>query len=67
MRMKQTVTPELRVAPKLNAHEKDFQIRYASVEARLTALNKHPWRLKAMFMGNTLIVCGLAVSLLFTL
>ena len=64
MRMEQSVTPELRVALELEAHEKECAVRYASVENQLTMLDKRMWRLEAMIMGSTVIIVGLAASLL---
>ena len=65
--MEQSVTPELRVALELEAHEKECAVRYASVENQLTSLDKRMWRLEAMIMGSTVIVVGLASSLLMKL
>lgn len=67
MKMAQEVTPELRVALELEAHEKECAIRYASVEDKLSGLDKRLWRLEAMIMGSTVIVVGLAASLLMKL
>ena len=67
MKMAQEVTPELRVALELEAHEKECAVRYASVEDKLSALDKRLWRLEAMIMGSTIIVVGLAASLLMKL
>tara|TARA_R100000951_G_scaffold64807_1_gene54680 strand:+ start:78 stop:281 length:204 start_codon:yes stop_codon:yes gene_type:complete len=67
MKMEQSVTPELRVALELQAHEKECAVRYASVEDKLSALDKRLWRLEAMIMGSTVIVVGLAASLLMKL
>ena len=64
MKLEQSVTPELRVALELEAHEKECAIRYANVETQLSMLDKRMWRLEAMIMGSTLIVVGLAASLL---
>jgi len=64
--MKQTleVTPELRVSLDLEAHEKECAVRYASVEDKLAGLDKRLWRLEAMIMGSTVVIVGLAASLL---
>ena len=64
--MKQTleVTPELRVSLDLEAHEKECAIRYKAVEDKLSALDKRLWRLEAMIMGSTMVIVGLAASLL---
>ena len=67
MKMEQSVTPELRVALELEAHEKECAVRYASVEDKLSALDKRLWRLEAMIMGSTVVIVGLASSLLMKL
>ena len=67
MQLEQSVTPELRVAIELEAHEKECAIRYQSVEDKLTGLDKRLWRLEAMVMGSTVVIVGLAGSLLMKL
>lgn len=67
MNLEQSVTPELRVAIELEAHEKECAIRYASVEDKLSGLDKRLWRLEAMVMGSTVVIIGLAGSLLMKL
>ena len=64
--MKQTleVSPELRVALDLEAHEKECAVRYKAVDDKLSALDKRLWRLEAMIMGSTVVIVGLAASLL---
>ena len=64
--MKQTleVSPELRVSLDLEAHEKECAVRYKAVEDKLSALDKRLWRLEAMIMGSTVVIVGLAGSLL---
>ena len=66
MKMEQSsdLTPELRVQLELNAHEKECAIRYANVENQLSMLDKRMWRLEAMIMGSTVVIVGLAASLL---
>jgi|TARA_B100000963_G_C22128298_1_gene452142 hypothetical protein len=64
MKMSQEVSPELRVAIELEAHEKECAVRYKAVEDKLSGLDKRLWRLEAMIMGSTVIVVGLASSLL---
>ena len=64
MKLEQSVTPELRVALELEAHEKECAIRYANVETQLSMLDKRMWRLEALIMGSTVIIVGLAASLL---
>ena len=48
----------------LDAHERECAIRYQSVQDKLDALDKRMWRLEAMIMGSTVIIVGLAASLL---
>ena len=48
----------------LDAHERECAIRYASVQDKLDALDKRLWRLEAMIMGSTVIIVGLAASML---
>ena len=67
MNLEQQVTPELRVALELEAHEKECAIRYASVEDKLSGLDKRMWRIEAMIMGSTILLVGLAASLLMKL
>ena len=64
MKMSQEVSPELRVALELEAHEKECAVRYKAVEDKLSGLDKRLWRLEAMIMGSTVIVVGLAATLL---
>jgi len=64
MKIEQAITPELRVALELEAHEKECAVRYASVEDKLSGLDKRLWRLEAMIMGSTVIVVGLAATLI---
>jgi len=67
MQLSQEVTPELRVALELEAHEKECAVRYQSVENQLTMLDKRMWRIEAMIMGSTILLVGLASSLLMKL
>ena len=62
--MKQQMTNELQVAMELEAHEKECAIRYEAVEDKLKTLDRRMWRLEAMIMGSTLIMVGLAATLL---
>jgi len=64
MKTAQEVSPELRVAIELEAHEKECAVRYKAVEDKLSGLDKRLWRLEAMIMGSTVIFVGLASSLL---
>ena len=67
MKLEQSVTPELRVALELEAHEKECAIRYTNVETQLSMLDKRLWRLEAMIMASTIVIVGLAGSLLMKL
>jgi hypothetical protein len=62
--MKMSLEPELKVQLELEAHEKECAVRYQAVGEKLEALDKRMWRLEAMIMGSTIIVVGLAASLL---
>lgn len=62
--MEQSMTPELKVAIELEAHEKECAVRYAAVGDKLEALDKRLWRLEALIMGSTVVIVGLAASLL---
>lgn len=62
--MEQSISPELKVAIELEAHEKECAIRYAAVGDKLEALDKRLWRLEALIMGSTVVIVGLAASLL---
>ena len=64
MKLEQSMSPELKVALELEAHEKECAIRYQAVGDKLEGLDKRMWRLEAMIMGSTVIVVGLAASLL---
>lgn len=48
----------------LDAHERECAVRYAHLQEKLDGLDKRMWRLEAMIMGSTIIVVGLAASLL---
>ena len=66
MKMEQSpeLTPELRVQLELDAHEKECAVRYEMVHGKLESLDKRMWRLEAMIMGSTVVIVGLAASLL---
>ena len=64
MKQVQSISPELRVALDLEAHEKECAVRYKAVDDKLSALDKRLWRLEAMIMGSTMVIVGLAASLL---
>lgn len=64
MKVEQSVSPELRVAIELEAHEKECAVRYQAVGDKLEALDKRLWRLEALIMGSTVVIVGLAASLL---
>jgi len=67
MKMEQSVSPELRVAIELEAHEKECAVRYQAVGDKLEALDKRLWRLEALIMGSTVVIVALASSLLIKL
>jgi len=52
---------------KLEAHERECAIRYSSVQEKLDQLDKRLWRLEALIMGSTIVIIGLASSLLMKL
>jgi hypothetical protein len=64
MKQVQEISPELRVALDLEAHEKECAIRYAAVEEKLNTLDKRMWRLEAMIMGSTIVIVGLALTMI---
>ncbi len=64
MKMSQQLEPELKVQMELEAHEKECAIRYEMVQNKLESLDKRMWRLEAMIMGSTVIIVGLAASML---
>lgn len=51
----------------LEAHERECSIRYGAVQDKLEQLDKRLWRLEAMVMGSTMVIVGLAGSLLMKL
>ena len=64
MKLEQSISPELKVAVELAAHEKECAVRYEAVGDKLEALDKRLWRLEALIMGSTVVIVGLAASLL---
>ncbi len=62
MKLEQSLTPELRVALELEAHEKECAVRYAAVGEKLEALDKRMWRMEAMIMGSTIMVVAMVVT-----
>lgn len=62
--MKMALEPELKVQMELDAHEKECAVRYEMVHGKLETLDKRMWRLEAMIMGSTIIVVGLAATLI---
>ena len=64
MSLAQKLEPELKVQMELDAHEKECAVRYEMVHGKLENLDKRMWRLEAMIMGSTVIIVGLAASLL---
>jgi hypothetical protein len=64
MKLEQSMSPELKVAMELDAHEKECAIRYQMVNDKLETLDKRMWRLEAMIMFSTASMIGLAVMLI---
>ena len=64
MAQEQTIEPALKVQMELDAHEKECAMFRELVHGKLDGLDKRMWRLEAMIMGSTVIVVGLASSLL---
>ena len=64
MKLEQSMSPELKVALELEAHEKECAIRYQMVNDKLETLDKRMWRLEAMIMFSTASMIGLAVMLI---
>ena len=64
MQMVQQTDQELKVQMELTAHEKECAIRYEMVHGKLEALDKRMWRLEAMIMGSTIVIVGLAASVM---
>ena len=62
-----SLEPELKVQMELDAHEKECAVRYEMVHGKLETLDKRMWRLEAMIMGSTVVIVGLAASLLMKL
>ena len=62
--MKMSLEPELKVQMELDAHEKECAIRYEMVHGKLASLDKRMWRLEAMIMGSTVVIIGLAASMM---
>jgi hypothetical protein len=48
----------------LDAHERECAIRYSAVQEKLDALDKRMWRLEAMIMGSTIVIVGLALTMI---
>jgi len=59
-----SLEPELKVQMELDAHEKECAIRYEMVHGKLASLDKRMWRLEAMIMGSTVVIVGLAASMM---
>ena len=62
MQVTQTMEPAIKTQMELEAHEKECAIRYAAVQERLDSLDKRMWRLEAMFMGSTIMVVAMVVT-----
>jgi hypothetical protein len=64
MKIAQQQEQALKVAMDLESHEKECAMFRDLVHGKLDSLDKRMWRLEAMIMGSTIIVVGLAASLL---
>lgn len=64
MKLDQAVTQELQVQLELDAHEKLCEERYGHINDKLSILDKRLWRLEAMIMTSTLVVVGVAATLI---
>ena len=62
MKMEQSVSPELRVAIELEAHEKECAMFRELVHGKLDGLDKRMWRLEAMIMCSTLAMVAMVVT-----
>ena len=47
----------------LEAHEREFKLFREMMEIKFQAMEARLWRLEAMTMGSTLIICTLAATL----
>jgi len=52
------------VQKELEAHERECAIRYGAVQEKLESLDKRLWRLEAMIMGSTIVIVGLALTMI---
>jgi hypothetical protein len=48
----------------LESHERECAIRYSAVQEKLEMLDKRMWRLEAMIMGSTIVIVGLALTMI---
>jgi hypothetical protein len=64
MKMTQQSEQALKVAMDLESHEKECAIRYQMVNDKLDVLDKRMWRIEAMIMGSTVVIVGLAASMM---
>jgi len=48
----------------LESHERECAIRYTAVHEKLESLDKRMWRLEAMIMGSTIVIVGLALTMI---
>lgn len=46
----------------LDSHERECAVRYQNVQDKLTQMDKRLWRLEALIMTSTILVVGLAIS-----
>jgi len=64
MKMSQQLGPELKVQMELESHEKECAVRYEQLQGWIKALDKRMWRLEALIMGSTILIVGLASTLM---
>ena len=46
----------------LDSHERECAVRYQNVQDKLNQMDKRLWRLEALIMTSTILVVGLAIS-----
>lgn len=46
----------------LDSHERECAVRYQNVQDKLTQMDRRLWRLEALIMTSTILVVGLAIS-----
>lgn len=49
---------------RLEAHERECEIRYSYVQDKLDGLDKRMWRLEGLIMVSTITVIGAAIAVI---